>query len=271
MSSSLTGVRIVCFYPWNPFEPSGAWSRFTSLWRYLLGEGATVTLAFLEQGEGSRLQDLSLCYVGTINNIGEYSQRILAADAKSELRHYSADELKFLLMFEKGMYLRGAGVATQLEEMISRHDVVTCEYPMQVPLLSDFCKKAGRPLVVTSLDMLFELHGVHPGAKERLKQAEVKALKLADAVVHCSETERHAFAAMGVGGVTVPNTGDAAGLVLGDEAYHLASVRAELKLKTTDYCLFVGSSHRPNVEAALELKRFAKTFPKLTFIVAGSC
>lgn len=274
MSSSLDGVRVLCFYPWNPFEPSGAWSRFSSLWRYLLGEGAAVTLAFLEQGQDSRLKNLSLRFVGeggTINNIGQYSQRILAADAKSELRHYSADELSFLLMFEKTMYLRSPQAAAQIESIIAQHDVVTCEYPMQVPLLSEFCRKTGRPLVVTSHDMLFELHGSHPGAKERLKQAEVRALKLADAVVHCSEVEQRGFDAMGIGGLTVPNTGDAVSLQLGDEAYHQAAIRAELKLKTADYCLFVGSSHRPNVDAAAEVKRIAKAFPKMSFIVAGAC
>lgn len=274
MSSSLTGVRVLCFYPWVPFEPSGSWTRFTCLWQYLLGEGASVTLAFLDEGRDSHLQNLRIRYVGgqgAIHSIGEDSRRIAASDSKSELRNYSADELKFLLMFEKAMYLRAPQAAPQIEAIIAEHDIVTCEYPMQAPLLSEFCRKLQRPLIVTSHDLLFALHGIHPGARERLKRAEVAALKLADAVVHCSELERRTFEELGVGGVTIPNTGDAASLNPGDGSQHLPAVQGELKSRIAEYCLFVGSAHAPNVEAAAEFRKLAQSFPRMGFIVAGTC
>ncbi|MBM3852131.1 MAG: hypothetical protein FJ399_03140, partial [Verrucomicrobia bacterium] len=64
MTAGLGGIRAACFYPWNPFEPTGAWSRFTCLWRYLLEEGAGVTLAFLDKGKDADLRGISVRFAG---------------------------------------------------------------------------------------------------------------------------------------------------------------------------------------------------------------
>lgn len=274
MVASLHGVRVVCFYPWAPFEPTGAWSRFSSLWKFLLGEGALVTLAFLDRGNNAQLRNITVRYIGDfniVNNIGALAQKVASSEAKSELKSYSSKELNFLLMYEKGLYLNSPKTGPWLDEVIKDQDVVTCDYPMFAPFLSDFCKKWGKPLVVTSHDMLFELHGVHPGAKERLKYKEIQSLGLADALVFCNDAERELFEPFGLKGVTVLNTGDALGLTPGNEDESRNTVRSALKFKSTHYALFVGSAHGPNHQAVTELRRIAKAVPEATFIVAGSC
>lgn len=273
-SHRLKGLRIACFYPWAPFEPVGSWARYTCLWRYLLSEGAQVTLAFLDRGPEAQLQHLSATYLserGAIHNIGEHARRLLAQNPQSELRHFSSAELNFLLMYEPGLYRQDATLVTRLDALVTNHDVVTCEYPLHAPLLADFCRAHAKPLIVTCHDLLYELHGVHPGARERLRQAELRALALAQGLIFTHPAEAATLSASGLSGITVLTTGDAhladgPGL---DEAR--AAVRASQKIRTADYCLFVGSSHQPNIDAAQELRRLAKTFKKLTFVVAGSC
>jgi|GEM_PF-5082776 len=274
MTASLPGVKIACFYPWTPFEQTGAWSRFSSLWRFLLEQGAEVTLAFLDQGRDAQLKNIRARYLGDANLVSKiwtFTQKISTAEGKSELKEYSSNELSFLLMYEKSVYLNNAAAGPWLDEIIKDQDVITCEYPIFVPLLFDYGKKWKKPLVVTSHDMLFELHGVHPGAKERLKQKELQALKLADARVFCNEAERKFFESHGVQGTTVLNTGDALGITPGNEEKAGNELRDALKTKSAHFALFVGSAHVPNFEAVAELRRIAKSVPEVTFIVAGSC
>ncbi len=273
---SLGGVRVACFYPWIPFEPSGAWNRFTSMWRFLSREGAEVTLAFMESGEAAQLQGVSVRYLGNenvLNNVGNVARKLIEGKAKSELKEYSTTELTLLLMHEKDIHLAHPPAAAWLDDIIASHELVTCEYTMHAALLSAFCRKHRKRLVITSHDMLFELHGRHPGAKERLKRKELAGLASADAVVFCNEPERQAFAALGVAGDTVLSTGDTLGLAGAafEAAAARAAIREELKIATTDYCLFVGSAHEPNLEAARAMRALAQAMPDLTFVVAGNC
>ena len=273
-AASLRGIRVACFYPWNPFEQTGAWSRFACLWNFLLQEGAEVTLAFIDKGANTQLKGISVRFQGdynVCNNIGAFARALVTGDPKSQLKNFSQNELNFLLMYEKSLYHGNPKVAPWLDEMIRSHDIATCEYPMYAPLLSEYCKKWSKPLVVTSLDMLFELHGKHPEAKSRLKQKEVEALRLADALVFCNDRERILFASLGLRGVTVLNTGDVLSVIPGDEEESRKTVRAELHIKTAQYCFFIGSAHIPNTEAANEVRKMAKSMPEMTFVVAGAC
>lgn len=264
---------MVCFYPWLPFQATGAWVRFSSLWKYLLQEGAEVTIALLDKGNNIQLRQISVQYLGENPAVG-YSDAPtlgLSASTVAEWKQFSSQELDVLVRYEKKLYLQSAKTGPWLDELISSHDLVTCDYPFYAPLLSEYCKKWTKPLVVTSLDLLYELHGKHPKAKERLKQNEIQALKLADALVFCNDNERIAFAEHGLTGVTVMNTGDARGVMLGNEDNSKNSIRAAFKLTTAQYCLFVGSSHAPNIDAATEMRNLAKEMPELTFIVVGTC
>lgn len=273
MNASLRGIRVACFYPWTPFEPTGAWSRFSCLWRFLLHQGAEVTLPFLTKGDDTQLAGLEVRHFGDLIVAdpagGGGRPRVLVAK-EEEYRDFGKFERDILLRYEPDLYLANPRLGPWLDEIIQSHDVVTCEYPMYVPLLAEFCRKRGRPLVVTSHDVLYELHGAHAEAKARLQAKEQQALGLADARVYCNDAERALFAAAGLDGVTVLNTGELPALPLGS-SMKSASVRSMLKLGTPHYCLFVGSSHKPNAEAVREVQGIARQMPELTFLLAGSC
>jgi glycosyltransferase involved in cell wall biosynthesis len=270
-TSCLRGVRVACFYPWVGFEPSGAWSRFTCLWRYLAGEGARVTIALYQTGADAALQGIDVRYSGAPPTLTGREAESDFQWGLSDLTEFSAAEQEFALRYEKVLYLSQPRVAAWLEQIVAEHDLVTCEYPFQVPLLSEFCRRAGKPLVVTSHDLLYEVHGTNHRVRERLKKQELHALGLADARVYCNEAERRILGQLGLDGIVVLNTGDALALTPGRMEENAELVRNQYKLRTPHYCLFVGSAHGPNVEAVAEVRRMAAAMPDMTFIVAGKC
>ena len=133
MSASLLGIRIACFYPWPAFDSTGAWSRFSCLWRFLVEEGAEVTLAFLEKGNDAHLKGISVRYLGEnpVRYDDESAARIVAATP--ELKSCSPSALDFLLRYEKGLYLQSPRAGPWLDEIVNGHDLVTCEYPLYAP------------------------------------------------------------------------------------------------------------------------------------------
>jgi glycosyltransferase involved in cell wall biosynthesis len=199
-----------------------------------------------------------------------FARKVVGAHISQKVT-FSAVEIDFLLRYEKDLILGDPKTAPWIEAIVGSHDIVTCEYPMHAPLLSDFCKRLVKPLVVTSHDVLYELHGTSPEAKQLLKQKEIQALRLAQGLVFCTETERRKFAGFGLKGVTVLNTGDARGITPGREGPSREAVRAELKIATPQFCLFVGSAHGPNLAAVGDLREMAKAMPEMTFVVAGNC
>ncbi len=270
--TALSGVRVACFYPWSPFESSGAWTRFSCLWRSLFDRGATVTLAFLENGQDVEFSQFAVRYLGeptVFHNMPVVARHVLAA--RPELRQFDPTELNFLLRYDPSLYLNSPKMAGFLEGVIGSHDIVTCEYPLLAPVLSQFCRKAGKRLIVTSHDLLYEAHGCHPRGKEKLKQCEVDAMRLADALVFCNDAERLEFEQLGLNGYTVLNTGDVFQVVPGNEVASRERVRGALKIRTAHYCLFVGTRHGPNLEGVAELRKLARMMPDMTFVVAGNC
>jgi glycosyltransferase involved in cell wall biosynthesis len=274
MKLRLSGRRIASFFPWTAFEATGAWSRFQSMWRFFLDQGAQVTLAFPAHGPDVRLRNVAVRYLPNFNMVGAVwncGQRIAAGDPRSELRGLSQAELSLLVMFEKQLYLDHPATLPWLEEIVGTHDVVTCEYPMLLPLLSDVCRRLQKPLIATSHDALFELHGAAPMGKEKLRQKEVQALSLADARFYCTAPEQELFASLNVPGRVVRNTGDALGVAPGKEDESRQAVAGRLGIKTPHYVLFVGSAHGPNLDAVAEIKQMARQLPDVSFVIAGSC
>jgi glycosyltransferase involved in cell wall biosynthesis len=268
---SLAGVKIACFYPWVPFEPSGSWSRFTCLWRFLLGQGAEVTLAFLDRGNDVSLRGLRIRHLGSSLQLRDNEDLGTLAAIVREAAQYAPVERDLLVRYEKSYYLRDSGADAWLAGIVSSHDAIMCEYPMQAPLLGDYCRKYGRPLVVTAHDLLYELHGKNPKARQRLQEQELLSLRLADARVYCNDSEGRTFGQHGLAGVTVLNTGDAVAITPGKGEESNAAVRKALNLRTPHYCLFVGSAHGPNVEAVAAVRRLASAMPEMSFVVAGKC
>lgn len=274
-SKKLIGRRVLCFYPWTPFEETGAWSRYRCLWRFLLDQGAQVTLAFVGgTGTDLHLRNIAVSYGPNLNIIGavwNLGQKLAATGERPELRNLSQAEISLLLMYEKTVYTVNDAATKWLTTLVASHDAVTCEYPMMLPTLSDFCRKAGKPLIATSHDALFELHGASPLGHSSLKQKEIDALRLADAVVFCTERERKLFEEFKIAGSVVMNTGDTHGVIQGEDKEARKAVIGAYGLKTANYVFFIGSAHGPNLEAVAEIKRLSRQVPEVTFLIAGNC
>ena len=274
MNKRLTGRRILCFYPWTPFEATGAWSRFQCMWQFFVDHGAAVTLAFLTKGTDAQLKNIEVRFpedFSLVDAVWTFGQKIVANGPRAELRAMSQAELSILVMFEKSLYTEDTPTNEWLQEIVEQHDMVTCEYPMLLPALSPHCRKAQKPLLVTCLDALFELHGASQIGRETLRQKEVEALRLADRVVFCTEREQKLFEAYKIRGPVVLNTGDALALIPGKHDESKQAVVSALSLKTSHYVLFVGSGHGPNIEAVAEIKNIARQTPDVSFVIAGSC
>ncbi|ATC65877.1 hypothetical protein CMV30_19055 [Nibricoccus aquaticus] len=274
MTSKLAGRRIACFFPWKPFEPTGAWCRFQCLWRFLLDQGCEVTLCLLADGADAQLKNVAVSFPKNFNLVGavwNFGQKLATGAHRRELKGLTQAEIGLLLMYEKTLYTENAEFSQWLHERVSDHDLMICEYPMMLPVLADCCRKAGKPLIATSYDALFELHGTTPFGRDTLRRKEIEALSLADEVVFCTETERKLFESFKIRGHVVPNTGDARSVTPGKHEEFKASVTASLALKTPHFVLFVGSDHGPNREAVAEIKQFARQIPEVSFVIAGTC
>ena len=285
MNSLLSGVRVACFYPWPSFSPTGAWSRFSCLWKYLLEQGAEVTLAFLEVGNDTELKGISIRYLGSDTDLKAVSIQYLEGSrtfkdewtrninsrSNQGLQAFSQSVLDFLIRYEKGFYLSHPKTSAWLERIIADSDIVTCEYPFYAPLLSEFCKNKGKSLIVTAHDVLYERRGICSDEYEALKQNELRALRMADELIFVNEHDRHVFATYGLKGTTVLNTGDVISVTPGNEEHSRQNTCSLLNISTSKYCLFVGSSHGPNFDAVTEVKLIAKMMPEMTFVVLGSC
>jgi glycosyltransferase involved in cell wall biosynthesis len=271
---SLLERKIACFYPWMPFEGTGAWSRFESMWKFFLEQGAEVTLALLGGGKEARLRNLSARFhpsfqmLGTLWNLGD---RLAASGGRTDLRGLSKAELSLLLMYEKTLYTESPESREWFSAIIAEHDVITCEYPMLLPTLAEFCQAGKKPLIGTAHDALFELHGSTAMGRENLRKKEIESLRLAEAVVFCTERERKLFESFQIRGSVVLNTGDTRGISPGEDLEARKAVLTQLSGKVPHYVLFVGSDHGPNLEAVAEIKQIGRNMPEVLFVIAGNC
>jgi glycosyltransferase involved in cell wall biosynthesis len=275
--SSLSGIHIVCLYPWTVFQPSGAWTRFYSYWRYLLLQGAEVTIACIEPGKEGKLGRLAVKRFGkhSVFHMESLWQGLLSLLARTQapvgLEKYGDTELQFLFMYDPETYHEEKELKPWLEGIIATADLVSVEYPMYVPLLSPICEQLRKPLIVNSYDAIFALHGKDPQAKGILREKEIAAYKAAKAVVFCSSDDRALFPEIADQSFVIPNTVDAQKIIPGEEEAARQKVRESLKIRGNNIALFVGSAHGPNNDAAQFILSMAPRLPDIDFIIAGKC
>lgn len=279
MTMRLRGLTVACFFPYQPFVASGGWARFTLLYRFLLSQGAHVILPTFGVGQDCTLKDLSVRYANSdsvFHNVESYRELFRAARQDSNLKELSEPELQALFMFDSSLYDVDGTLSPWLRDVVAQVDIVMCDCPFLVQLLSPVCKETGKRLVVTCYDCLHDVHGVTPFAAEQLKYREIAALRKADAVVFCSDSDREHFRREGIDGAVVPNVCDVFSIVpastLSKGPSQGPSVQELLGIAGRDYCLFVGSDHRPNNTAARFIREtLAPKVPDVVFVVAGGC
>lgn len=272
----LAGIRIACFYPWTPFEPGGAWSRFQNYVEFLLDRGASVTLCVSGVGEETAIGRAAiryLCVKPPYNEAFHQAGLLLRSGQLGELKKLGQEQLAFLLLFQSSFYTPIRPLAGITDEIVATHDLVSCEYPMMAGFLADLCEKHKKPLIVTGHDVMSAAFATHPFAVAQIHAAEVAAYRRASAVFFCVDADRRFFAEHGIEGRTVLTTGR---VPLrherkGDSLKRELEAIQGAELRPNGFVLFVGSPHGPNAEAALEMKKLAKLLPRHQCVVAGAC
>lgn len=272
----LAGIKIACFYPWTPFEPGGAWSRFQNYVEFLLERGASVILCVSGYGENLSIGRASVRYIcrkPPYNAACERAGMLLRSQEIGELRKLGQEQLARILLFQTSFYKTLPQLMDAADSVVADCDIVSCEYPMMAGTLAELCKKHSKPLIVTGHDVMSAAFATHSFAVAQIQAAEVAAYKSADANFFCVESDQRHFADHGVAGVTVMTTGR----VPPRSQKKNEALRRDLEasncgdLRIGSFVLLVGSPHGPNVEAALELKKLAKLLPKFQCVVAGGC
>ena len=156
-------------------------------------------------------------------------------------------------------------------------DVVLLEYPFWASFVAPMCRAAGKRLVLSNHDVLSEQIVGSRLLRRWVERREVAAQGLADAVVTVSASDRDWFGARGVPSVAIPNPIDHDRLARAPSCDPRVLLRRlyGIDLPPGPICLFVGSRHPPNVEAADRLRTIAEqvapTVPDSVFVVAGDC
>jgi glycosyltransferase involved in cell wall biosynthesis len=117
-----------------------------------------------------------------------------------------------------------------------------------------------------------------PWLRELVAACERRALLRADHAISVADGDRRHFASQGVDTTLIPNCVDPRRLEysLPVNSESLLRELFDIDLGERPAILFVGASHPPNTEAALEIQRMASAFGESDsaaplFVVAGSC
>ena len=271
---SLDGVKIGCFFPWQTFAASGARTRFTTLWRYFLSQGAHVTLGLLQPCKFKHYENLSIREYSGLRRYqlpeviaNHHSQLLL----RPEFAKTSRDAALFLHLFSKENYTQTPGFEEWALSIIRDVDVVSVDYPMMVPFLAPLCRAHGKPILLTALDALHKLHGGDSEAGRLLKELEEDAFSMVDSLFFVAEEDRRAFSSSHPHTHVVVNTGDAFSVRQAVTPEAVQRVEALYGVGQRPFVLFVGSRHAPNVDAADRLREMSRTVSEIDVVIAGTC
>jgi glycosyltransferase involved in cell wall biosynthesis len=273
-TAKLQGIKIGAFFPWQTSTSSGARTRFNSFWRYLLAEGAQVTLGLLNECRFERYENLELREYTEPRpyeleaQIANYHSQLMMKPGCGDI---SKDAALFLHLFRRENYEKCAGFAEWAEGIIRDVDVVTIDYPMMVPFLAPLCRKHGKPLLVTAHDALHSLHGNNEVAVQLLKEEEIAAFKLADSLIFVAEDDRTSFGDIHPHTQVVVNTGDVHAIAAPPTRKEIECLKLSTGVGARPFVLFVGSFHLPNTQAAQQLKVMASMLPEIDIVVTGGC
>ena len=271
---SLDGVKIGCFFPWKTLSASGARTRFTTLWRYLISEGADVTLGLLQSCKFKHYENLTIKEFSGVRRyefpevIANYMSQLLL---RPEFAATNYDAALFLHLFAKENYTETPGLEEWALSIIRDVDIVTVEYPMMIPFLAPLCRANNKPILLTAYDALCKLHGNGSDAGLLLKQREEEAFSMVDSLFFVSEEDMTAFSGLPAHTQVVVNTGDAFSVSTSVSPEDVRRVELLHEVGQRPFILFVGSRHAPNIRAAARLQEMARQLPEFDVVVAGAC
>jgi glycosyltransferase involved in cell wall biosynthesis len=171
-----------------------------------------------------------------------------------------------------------------LEKITDWADVVILEYPFWAASLAKICAPKKTRWILTAHDVLAKNLPLDTVLGQITLAEELAALRQADAVVTLSSADQSFFQDYGITSHCVPigidlrkiqrslyqNKNEVTTLL--QTALNNLGINFDL---TSPFCLFVGSQHQPNIEAAQQIRAWSQTFQSsissINFVIVGSC
>lgn len=286
-------MKIAVLYPHNNIlQSSGASLRVGLLAKYLTEKGADVTVFSVANEQNVQKDGIQyIFYWGSLRElIGPFKEIFTTHFYKAFTKRANLKYLRsrsLLLFYLIAQKIFGADMVqwfdwfckprfdhafkSALESVISEADVVLLEYPFWANVVAPLCKQHGTPCVLTAYDILDTTYAKSGLARRRMLRSEVAALRAADYAFCVAEEDRQYFRRLGIETRCNINPIDAVHCNPETSNKALQNFRQHHNLPSERVCLFVGSKHPPNAEAAKIIEGIASKTPEITYVIVGTC
>jgi len=269
--------RAAVIYPWGDATVgrSGAVVRTRFLVRFLENNGASVRVLFPAESQAAgpvtnRTTAEPYYYMRNrarrLRQALEICARLMAADASRS----------FHLWYHLWPLIDPLFRA-RCEELVAWADEVYLEYSFFAPIVAPLCRQYGKRLIVTQHDILSHQSNDTPIIGALTRWAEFSALRRAPRVVVCTAEDRQLCADNQVSAELIPHPVNIVEIGLSkDEANFILGRLLGIPLGRR-LCFFIGSSYKPNRDAAEFIRRMAKRLrddpraSEFVLVVAGAC
>lgn len=170
--------------------------------------------------------------------------------------------------------------ALRCEELVLWADTIFVDYTYFVPVIDALCRKYGKEYVVTLHDIVSEQCIGVPVLHQVTRSLEFDAIRMAPKVAYISQDDGARLAKEGIAAQYIPALIDASEAVppfSRAEAIEIVEKLYGVDIGGRRVCLFVGSGHTPNVQAAQKIEQMANALASradgqdILFVVAGAC
>jgi len=167
-----------------------------------------------------------------------------------------------------------------IERITDWADVVILEYPFWGEILGKICPQKNVKLILTAHDILSHSLEENSLLRKIALTEEINALKKADAVVTLSENDQAFFEKYNVKSCCVPIAIDTKKINDICQKTIILNNLEELEIANrlnSDFCLFVGSQHNPNIEAVKQIRQWSNLANPISgeftgkFVIVGGC
>ena len=167
-----------------------------------------------------------------------------------------------------------------IERITDWADVVILEYPFWGEILGKICPQKNVKLILTAHDVLSYNLDEDSLLRKIALTEEINALKQADAVVTLSQDDQTFFEKYQIKSHCVPIAIDTEKINDICQKRIILNNLEELAIANrlnSDFCLFVGSQHNPNIEAVKQIRQWSNLANPISgevtgkFVIVGGC
>jgi glycosyltransferase involved in cell wall biosynthesis len=167
-----------------------------------------------------------------------------------------------------------------IERITTWADVVILEYPFWGEILGKICPQKNVKLILTAHDVLSNNLDKDSLLRKIALTEEINALKQADFVVTLSENDQAFFEKYNIKSYCVPiaiNTEKINDICQKKIILNNLEELAIANRLNSDFCLFVGSQHNPNMEAVKQIRQWSNLANPISgeftgkFVIVGAC